>query len=147
MTVDPGPDSDVARLRAAAAFAQHVGDHMPLSREMVVAATGFEPRTVKAHALGQTTPTLSAFLAYCRVLPVTYAQQVLALAGLTGFRRQDGDTAPAAALAEMAEGVAALAEALADGRIDHTERPKVIRELREAIGAAEALIARLESQP
>ena len=145
MTDPTGLDSDVVRLRSAAAFGQHVGDDKPLSREMVVAATGFEPRTVKAHALGQTTPTLSAFLTYCDVLPVTYAASVLGLSGLVGLRKRDGSVLPGAVLAELAEGVSLLAEALADGRIDHRERPPLIAEMRRAIAAAESLVAQLEA--
>ncbi|MFD2234798.1 hypothetical protein [Phaeospirillum tilakii] len=137
--------TDLVRDRHVAALALHVGDHRPLSQAMLAQETGCELRTVRAHLYGETTPPLATWLAYAEVLPDSYANALLGLAGLGGARRLGAAPAPTVALAEMAEGVAALADALADGRIDHTERPTVIKELREAISAAEALVAALEN--
>lgn len=50
------------------------------------------------------------------------------------------------AAVEMSEAVTTLFRALADGRIDHTERPAVIRDMREAITEGEALVASLEKE-
>lgn len=136
--------TDLVRDRTAAALALHVGDHRPMSQMMLAQETGCELRTVRAHVGGETTPTLATFLAYAEVLPDSYANAILGLAGLTGAHRIGAAPAPMVALAELAEGVAVLAEALADGRIDHTERPRLVQELREAISAAEALVAALE---
>jgi len=136
--------TDLVRDRAAAALALNVGDRRAMTPAMLSAETGCELRTVRAHLWAETTPALATWLAYAEVLPDSYANALLGLAGLGGARRIGAAPPPTVALAEMAEGVAVLAEALADGRIDHTERPRLIKELREAISAAEALVADLE---
>ncbi|MDY0241649.1 MAG: hypothetical protein RBR34_05660 [Rhodospirillaceae bacterium] len=137
-------DTDLVRDRAAAALRTCVGDHKPVTRDMLIAETGFDARTVKAHVLAETTPTLVAFLSYAHVLGPTYASPIVALAGLSGLRRIEGVTTPSETLREIAEGAAALAGALADGRIDHTEAPKVVKELTEALVAISALLASLQ---
>jgi len=137
--------ADLLRRVTSDALALYCGEGRRYSRDLLASATGQDVRTVKAHVLGECAPSAPALLSYCRVLPSAFAQQILALAGVTGLRKDDCVVSPGSALAEMAEGVAVLAEALADGRIDHTERPRLLRELREAVAAQESLIAQLES--
>lgn len=141
-------------LMDSAALARGIADALQLfvgpgrrySRELIAQATGQDPRTVKAHCLGETAPSVAALFAYFRVLPVEFTDHVLGLAGLGGVRRVGAELNAGRALAEMAEGMSALATALADGRIDHRERRSVIRELREAATAAEQLAAGLEEE-
>ncbi|CCG42164.1 hypothetical protein [Magnetospirillum molischianum] len=137
--------TDLVRRVTSDALALYCGDGRRYSRDLLASATGQDVRTVKAHVLGECAPSSPALLTYCRILPGAFARHILAMAGITGLRKDDYVIAPGSALAEMAEGVAVLAEALADGRIDHTERPRLLRELREAVAAQESLIAQLES--
>lgn len=130
----------------ADALTLFVGPGKRYSRDLIAEATQLDPRTVKAHCLGQTPPSIAALFAYFRVLPVEFADHVLGLAGLGGVRKVDADSDAFRTMKEMADGVAALATALADGRIDHRERSGVARELREAAVAAEQLAADLDRE-
>lgn len=145
-TGDTGPaDGALLARQIADALALFIGPERRFSREMIAAATGLDPRTIKGHCLGETVPNVAALFAYFRVLPVAFADHVLARAGLTGARRIEGEADPRRAMAIIAEGVAVLASALADGRIDHMERRNVIAELRATATAAEELAAKLEN--
>lgn len=139
-------DTDLVRDRAAASLRGCVGDHKPITRDMLIAETGFDARTIKAHVLGETTPTLAAFLTYGDLLGPAYAGPVMALSSLAGLRRVNGMTTPAETLREVLEGASALAAALADGRIDHADRPKVRRELHEAAVSISQLIQALDRE-
>jgi hypothetical protein len=139
-------DSERMRQGIADALSLYVGPGKRFPREMIASATGMEVRTVKAHCLGQTPPSVGALFSYFRVLPVEFAEHVLGLAGLCGVRRVDADADARRCLAEVTQGAAALAEALADGRIDHREKRHLARELREAATAAEQLAADLEEK-
>ncbi len=130
----------------ADALSLFVGPGKRYPRELIAQATQLDLRTVKAHCLGQTPPSVGALFAYFRVLPVEFADHVLGMAGLGGVRKVDADGDAFRTMKELADGVSVLASALADGRIDHTERPKVARELREAAASAEQLAADLERE-
>ena len=140
------PDRDAVAARIADALRLFVGPRLRYSRELIAAATGMEVRTIKAHCLGECPPSVASLLAYFRILPVEFADHVLGLAGLTGARRIDRAIAPGLALASMGHGLAALADALADGRIDHVERRTLPRTLRETAAAAEKLAAELDAE-
>jgi hypothetical protein len=137
-------DGDALKRGVADALSLYVGPGRRFSREMMASATGQEVRTVKGHCLGEVVPGLGAMFAYLRVLPVEFAEHVLSFAGLGGVRRLEADNDARRVMAEVAEGLSVLAGAMADGHIDHTERPKVIKELREAAVAAEGFAADLE---
>lgn len=144
MSSDVPVTSETYRSRVAAALLPLVGDRKAFSRAMLAGTSGQDDRTVKAHCLGEAGPGGHVLLTYMAVLPETFAAAVLDLAGISGVRRVEGGISPQAALAEIAEGTAALAEALADGRIDHHEIPHLLKELREAGLSALNLAADLE---
>ena len=138
-------DSTTAHI--AAGLSLFVGPGKLYSDSAIVAATCVkEARTVQAHRLGHTAPSTAALLSYMAVLPVEFAQHVLHPSGLAGVHRVDGTTTPGEAMREMAEGVAALASALAAGHINHTNKPGVIKELSEAVTAATQLLAQLATE-
>ncbi|NKD86671.1 hypothetical protein HEQ63_10845, partial [Haematospirillum jordaniae] len=58
-----------------------------MSREELSRWTGIDTRTIKAHHLGETVPSVAALFSYFRVLPVAFAEHVLAQAGLGGVHR------------------------------------------------------------
>lgn len=109
----------------------------------IAAAINAHPDTLARALNGVSCPDWVNTTALMRVLPIEFAEMMLRPAGITGVRRLDGTTTPAEALSEVAEATAALAAALADGRIDHTERPKVLKEASEAICALSHLVAQL----
>lgn len=109
----------------------------------VAAATGMHPDTLCRALTGTSCPDWANTVALMAVLPVEFSEMILRPAGITGARRIDGEIHPSAVLSETADAVSALAAALADGRIDHTERPRVLKEATEAICALSQLVAQI----
>ena len=136
-------NTDALRQSISTALNMFVGPGR-MSREELSRWTGIDTRTIKAHHRGETVPSVAALFSYFRVLPVAFAEHVLAQAGLGGVHRLEQTANANHVMAELGEGIAALGHAMADGHIDHRERPGVIRELREAAAAAEELAASLE---
>lgn len=122
-------------------LALFVGPGRRFEVETMAAATGISADTFRRYLRGESCPEWANAVAILGVLPPEFAAAVLRPAGLTGLRRVAGDITPAATLAEVLEGATALAAALADGRIDHTERPRVLRELTEAMTAIAQFLA------
>lgn len=104
--------------------------------ETIAAATGISTDTIHRYLRGEGGPEWSNALALMAVLPPEFAAAVLAPAGLTGLCRIDGECGEGETLSHTAEATAAMAAAMADGRIDHTEMPRV----RKALGRAAAAI-------
>ena len=103
-------------------LALFVGSGRRFSGEAVSAATAMSPDTIRAALRGHSCPDWPNALALIDVLPGEFGAAVLRPAGLTGIRKIDAETTPSETLREIAEGAAALAGALADGRIDHAAR-------------------------
>lgn len=137
-------DSVALGRQIADALSLYIGPGKRYTREVIASATGLDARTVKAHCLAETVPSLGAALTYMRVLPPEFADHVLVLSGLGGVRRLDESADAQKTLAEVASGMSALAGALADGRIDHQERAALIPCMRSAATACEHLAATLE---
>lgn len=100
--------------------------------------TGIPARTLKSYRLEAREPSLSAGLAIMAVIGATGVNSVLSLISYSGKPLEDPNEVPAAQLvATVLPHVATIAAAAADGRFDHTERPKC----REA---ADQIIATLQ---
>lgn len=138
--------SEMYRDRVSMALRAFIGQGKPLSVALFAQHAGVEKRTADAHFGGQTGPTGHDLLTYFRVLGPEFAAHVLALAGLHGALRIEETPTAGEAIREISEGLAAIAAANADGRIDHTEAPAVIKELEEAGRAAIAEAAALRRQ-
>lgn len=121
--------SESVAARVSSAFRLYRGTYAP---DIIEDATGIEARSHRAHRTGETPPSLPYFLRYAAVLPPAFADHVLRLAGLTGTRpvEADAEAQPHQALAALTHRVHLMAEALADGRIDHQERATLIPALR-----------------
>lgn len=110
--------------------------------EDVAAAIGKSADTVRRYLRGESCPEWENAVALLAVLPPEFAAAVLRPAGLTGFRRIDGDSSGPETMRDVAQAAATLAAALVDGRIDHTERPAIRRELTEAMVAIAQFLAK-----
>ena len=126
----------------SAALKRHLDDGSILTREKFAQASGQDLRTIKSHCCGESGPRGHDLLTYFSLLPVDFAAEILGHIGLT-VERDNGEVIPAVVLSDIAQGVAELAGALADGRIDHTERPQLIRDLSKAAHEAHALALQL----
>lgn len=138
--------SELYIARLSQALQAFVGRGKPISAALLAQLAGIEKRTAMAHLGGECGATGHVLLTYFKLLGPDFAAHILALAGLHGALRVTEDMTPGEALREISEGLAALATAYADGRIDHTEAPDVIRELEEAGRSAIAKAADLRQQ-
>ena len=114
-----------------------------LSRDAFAAIANQDIRTLRSHLQGQSGPLGHDLLTYFSILPVGFAQPILELVGLSVEKAEDNPQSPQEVLADFSQGVADLAVALADGRIDHSERPQLIRDLSRAAHAAHSLVLEL----
>lgn len=137
-----GQKCTIAAERAAniqdfsAALRVHVGADRLITADRLAKLTGISPDTINRLLRGDGGPEWSNALALMYVLPPEFAAAVLRRTGLCGFWRLDDGTAePGETLAHTAAATAELAGALADGRIDHVEMPRVRAKLARA-GAA-----------
>lgn len=122
-----------------------VGHGRRFEADAVGAACCKTGASIHSYLRGNSVPDLPTGILLMGAMPVEFASAILRPAGLTGLRRLDGETTPAETLREVLEGASALAAALADGRIDHTERPRVRRELNEAMVAIAQFLAAMEA--
>lgn len=123
-----------------------IGQGRPLSVALFAQHARVEKRTAESHFCGITGPTGHDLLTYFKVLGPEFAAHVLALAELHGALRTEESPCAGEVIREISEGLAAIAAANADGRIDHAEAPVVIKELEEAGRAAIAEAAHLRRQ-
>lgn len=115
--------------------------------EIIASGISVSADTVRRWLRGESCPEWPNLCALMAILPPEFANASIAPAGLTGARRIDGDTTDAETLCDLTEAAAALARALEDGRIDHTERPGVTTQLREAQVAIANWLAKQEGTP
>lgn len=113
-------------------LALFVGAGRMHAAETIAAATGISTDTIHRYLRGEGGPEWSNALALMAVLPPEFAGAVLQPAGLTGLCRIDGECGEGETLSHTATATAEMAAALADGRIDHTEMPRVRTALRKA---------------
>lgn len=116
----------------------HAGFRRTYSVAQLASATGVPARTIEAYQGGQSLPGLDNFLALSAVLPADYLAAVLELAGFRPLPLDAVGACDFATAAELAAGMAAIATALRDGRIDHVERARlrpVIAELSAQLAA------------
>lgn len=109
--------------------------------EEVASAIGVGADTIRRYLRGESCPEWENAVAIMAVLPVEFAAAVLRPAGLTGLRRIDGDCTANETMSDVAQATAVLAAALVDGRIDHTEWPKVRRDLTKAMAGISQFLA------
>ncbi len=112
------------------ALRAEMGFGKPLSVAEVAVLIGVPERTVKSHHQGTNMPPVDTLLRYAAVLPARFTARVLAPAGLSGIVATEGAACSAPELmSHLAEEVAALANMLEDGRINHRERLELVNRL------------------
>ena len=135
-----------ARSVFADALGLYVGPGRRHSVGGISTATGISETQVRDYLAGRTTPSVANLGTLLGTVGADLANEWLAHHGLCGCRAIDGPTQPAmATLTEQLEAAHALSAAVQDGRIDHTERPGVVKELRESAHAELRLADDLEA--
>ena len=122
-------DQDYVQDRFKGSFNYRVGVRKDFSAERLAEATGIPKRTVESHqdrSVG--CPELYNLLKYFAVMPESFTNEILGLAGLTGAYRIEGpQVTPHEMLAHVCEIAAKLAECLEDGQIDHVEEAELAK--------------------
>lgn len=135
-----------ARSVFADALGLYVGPGRRHSVGGISTATGISETQVRDYLAGRTTPSVANLGTLLGTVGADLANEWLAHHGLCGCRAIDGPTQPAMdALAAELGAAHALSEAMADGRIDHTERPGVVESQRKAGHSALRLADDVES--
>jgi len=109
-----------------------IGRGRRYSAETLAEAADIPARTIYSYMQGST-PSLCNMLRLMAVLPPAFANHVLSHAGLGGVRRLEpsGQACGQTHMARMASRLHKLADALADGRVDHREARELAPEFRE----------------
>lgn len=136
---------DLDRQAFADALGLFVGRGRRFSGEAVASATGIPLSTIKSYQGGLASPSCPTLLTLMRFLPIEFAAQLLGRIGLGVYPLDPGAVDPHRVLAVAAGGVAALAGALADQRIDHTEEMPVAIEARRVAAQLTGLAEQLEA--
>lgn len=111
------------------AMTKHVGRGRWISVNALAADTGLKPRTIRSYLDG-TTPPFDVACRIMRVMPEAFKLMALADAGIIRVEAQTSDEACIGRLqAGAARLVSVIAEARADGIVDHREVIDVEREL------------------
>lgn len=120
--------------RLVKALAEKVGFKKEWSGEAFADASGIEKSTLNNYLSGESLPTLPKFLRMCALLGPGFANRFLQMAGLGGAERMIVQPVTHNEMnGELAQTIGALGAALADGRVDHTELPIIVREVRDLI--------------
>lgn len=126
----PGPDLFQAVFTAA--FRDHVGTYDAEGKAITLSdlarEIGKKPRTIEAWRDGETVPRGADLLALQAVLPASFTNRLLALAGLGGAYEMSPE---GIAFQEIAQGAANYTEMfirhMDDGRVDHMEKAETMR--------------------
>jgi hypothetical protein len=124
-----------------------IGRDRRFSTQLIEDGTGVSEDSQNRYRRGECTPPLAVFIALAAVLPPSFANHVMALAGLVCTRIDDGlKTTPHGTLTGLLRRAEMISRHLEDGRIDHQERPEQIRELRGLVDELNAYVAGLEAR-
>lgn len=92
--------------------------------------------TVQNWESGKTMPDAVALAMLNQILGEKFANDFLAFSGMCGAKISGAKSTPPEAMAHLSHGIACLASALADGKIDHMEYPAVFNALAEIVSFA-----------
>lgn len=107
---------------------------------------GVEKSTVDKWSVGEQAAQGSNFFALVQLFGVDFQNDVTSAFGIIGAYHSDSTvTNPFITNAEIAHLLSVLSTALQDGRIDHVERPQVLKQLRAMIGHACSLESNLKN--
>ncbi len=104
--------------------------------EALAASSGVSARCIKSYRCEGREPPLSAALSLGVALGQPAVNAILSLIGYSARPTDANEAAPGVAVAEIIGGLQTIAEAAADGRIDHTEAPRCETAANKIIAAA-----------
>ena len=138
---------DAAQRRFSATLRLYVGRGRLYSVAALAEATGVGQRTLKSYFEGAT-PGFQNWLILLRFLGSTFGAACMADAGVCAvvMRSDVEEACPHQTASEMASALSIMLKALEDGRIDHQERPELIRKCREAITSLSNFVASEEGR-
>jgi len=144
-----GISSDLSREAFTDALRRYVGHGKRWSVHALAEEAGLDARTVAAYRGGETAPSLANMLRLFAVLPPAFADEVLALSGLGGVKRLQGERADSLELNTNVTGLAAMiARHLSDDRrIDHTEEAEQEPAVRKLVEVCNGWLDRRQAAP
>ncbi|KRS17512.1 hypothetical protein RIdsm_02515 [Roseovarius indicus] len=125
MSNNPLIPHELAVTRLQDALRLRVGRGKRYSVQGLADAARIKPRTIESYLSGDATPGLNGFISLCAVLGPAFTSDVLAEAGLVARSADADEPEHMRAISLMSEGTRMIADALADGYVDHQERAKI----------------------
>ena len=125
MRKTPLISQEAAKARVSDALQLRIGRGKRYSFRQVADATGIPERTIDSYARGDNAPTWANMVALCAVRGPGFTSDVLVDAGQTATACDGSAPEHMRALCALTEASAALAEALADGFVDHQEAAQI----------------------
>ena len=114
--------------------------------DQLAALTGIPPRTLKSYRIEGKEPSMSNALSIAVVLGENAVQSIMSIIGYSARPlEQSQEPCPMHLTAEAMKGLAVIASAAADGRVDHLEAP-VVRENADAVIRAMAPLSSVGQQ-
>lgn len=129
---------DLAARRIEDALRLRVGRGKRYSFVSLSDATGIPARTLESYVQGAT-PGLHCFLSICAALGPSFTSDVLGLCEQSASDLNGDAPAYSQVMANSAAFVSAMADALADGRVDHREAAKLREDASSLIEMLEPL--------
>lgn len=134
---------EVAKQVLADALGLYVGRGKRFTVEDLAAASGQSERTLRAYMDGSTSPALAGLLTLFAVMPDSFVNQVMRLAGYRVVPLDAGEIDVMEHTACLAEVVHALVVRFADRRITHVEALELLPLVQRAQDQMPAMIATL----
>lgn len=127
---------DVAASRLQRALNLFVGRGRDHTVAGVADAAMIKERTLRSYTEGSATPGFHMFLSLAKVLGPRWVNEILALIGMRAEMLSEADESASTVQISLAKAQLLIAEAMADGEIDHVERrtlPAMLRSLAEQL--------------
>ena len=130
---------DAAQRSLEDALRLRVGSGKRFSFDSLEDATGIPSRTLRSYAGEGATPGLHALLSLFAVLGPSFTSDVLAETGQAAQPTSEADADYMGALSLFGSATSQIAEAMADGKIDHRERAEIRAFMKDLIEAVQPL--------
>lgn len=137
---------DLMQVRIADGLRSYIGPGRQYSYDEAADAIGADVRTVQSWVLGETAPCVFKLMRLFAWLGPSFADMVLAPAGLCAVPAAAPAADDFATNAAAAVAAAGFAEAFLDGRVDHGERLRLLPVVRTAHARLGAWLAACDPQ-
>lgn len=139
MKYEPTVPQESAHRRIRDAVSLRVGRGKRYSVTGLSEAAGIAPRTIESYKDGSATPGLANFLSLCAALGPGFTSDILSECGQSAKDGSNEDAEHLRVLSALGSLTAQIAEAVADGHVDHREAAQLRQPAQELMQILEPL--------